>query len=156
MGFSRQGYWSGVPLPSPLGALTSPKSLGAPKPPSVLIFRLSLSKPFEGWCGEKVQKAGKFFSCSRKRFLQDQSISCESRITWLGKFVFSISYTCQEWEEKLRLLLAASKKVMFFYLFIFGCSGSLLLFTGFLQLWQVGATLHCSAQASLCGGRSCH
>ena len=119
MGFSRQGYWSGVPLPSPLGALTSPKSLGAPKPPSVLIFRLSLSKPFEGWCGEKVQKAGKFFSCNRKRFLQDQSISCESRITWLGKFVFSISYTCQEWEEKLRLLLAASKKVMFFYLFIY-------------------------------------
>ena len=37
----------------------------------------------------------------------------------MGKFMFSISYTCQEWEEKLRLLLAAGKKVMFIYLFIY-------------------------------------
>ena len=66
-----------------------------------------------------MQKAGRLFSCSRKRFLQDQSISCESRITWLGKFMFSISYTCQEWEEKLRLLLAAGKRVMFSYLCIY-------------------------------------
>ena len=50
-------------------------------------------------------------SCSKERLLQDQSVSCESRITLLGKFIFSISYTCQEWEEKLRLLLAAGKKL---------------------------------------------
>ena len=42
-----------------------------------------------------------------------------------------------------------------FYLFIFGCVGSSLLRVGFLQLWQAGATLHCSAQASHCGGFSC-
>ena len=42
------------------------------------------------------------------------------------------------------------------YLFIyFGCVRSLLLRTGFLQLWQVGATLHCGARASHCGGFSC-
>ena len=41
------------------------------------------------------------------------------------------------------------------YLFIFGCVGSSLLRTGFLQLWRVGATLHCGAWASHCGGLSC-
>ena len=34
------------------------------------------------------------------------------------------------------------------YLFIFGCVGSSFLCEGFLQLRQVGATLHCGAQAS--------
>ena len=43
----------------------------------------------------------------------------------------------------------------FIYLFIFGCVGSLLLYMGFLQLWREGATLHCSAQVSHCGGFSC-
>ena len=33
-------------------------------------------------------------------------------------------------------------------LFIFGCTGSSLLHTGALQLWQVGATLRCGEQAS--------
>ena len=41
------------------------------------------------------------------------------------------------------------------YLFIFGCIGFLLLRMGFLQLWRLGATLHCSAWASHCGGFSC-
>ena len=40
------------------------------------------------------------------------------------------------------------------YLFIFGCVGSSLLHVGFLQLWRAGATLHCGAQASNCGGFS--
>ena len=44
---------------------------------------------------------------------------------------------------------------LFIYLFIFGCVGSLLLCVGFLQLWQVGATLCCGAWASHCGGFSC-
>ena len=42
-----------------------------------------------------------------------------------------------------------------FNLFIFGCVGTSLLRAGFLQLWQAGATLRCSAQASHCGGFSC-
>ena len=42
-----------------------------------------------------------------------------------------------------------------FYLFIFGCIGSLLLRAGFLQLGRAGATLHCSARASHRGGFSC-
>ena len=36
----------------------------------------------------------------------------------------------------------------------FVCTGSLLLCTGFLQLQQVGATCHCNAKASHCGGFS--
>ena len=43
----------------------------------------------------------------------------------------------------------------FFFLVVGGCTGSLLLRVGFLWLWQVGATLLCSAQASHCSGFSC-
>ena len=46
----------------------------------------------------------------------------------------------------------------FFFLnciYFFGCIGSLLLRVSFLQLWQVGATLRCSARAFHCGGFSC-
>ena len=42
-----------------------------------------------------------------------------------------------------------------FIYFIFGCVGSLLLPTGFLQLQRVGATLRCGTWASHCGGLSC-
>ena len=42
----------------------------------------------------------------------------------------------------------------FFFLIYFGCLGSSLLCVGFLQLRRVGATLHCGAQASHCGGFS--
>ena len=41
-----------------------------------------------------------------------------------------------------------------FYLFI-GCVGSSFLREGLLQLWQAGATLHCSARASHHRGLSC-
>ena len=40
-------------------------------------------------------------------------------------------------------------------LFIFVCVESSLLRTGFLQLRRAGATLHCGAWASHCGGFSC-
>ena len=43
----------------------------------------------------------------------------------------------------------------FVFVFIFGCVGSLLLHTGFLQLQQAGATLHCGARVSHCRGFSC-
>ena len=53
-----------------------------------------------------------------------------------------------------------NKFYLFIYLFIylfnfFGCIGSSLLHVGFLQLWQAGATLRCSAHASHCSGFSC-
>ena len=44
---------------------------------------------------------------------------------------------------------------LFIYLFIFGCVGSLLLRTCFLQLLRAGATLPCGAWASHCSGFSC-
>ena len=44
---------------------------------------------------------------------------------------------------------------LFVCLFIYGCTGSSLLHTGFLQLWRAGATLRCGAQASHCGIFSC-
>ena len=43
----------------------------------------------------------------------------------------------------------------FFFKFIFGCAGSLLLSMGFLLLQGAGATLCCGAQASHCGGFCC-
>ena len=44
---------------------------------------------------------------------------------------------------------------LFIYLFIFGCVGSSFLCEGFLQLWQVEATLHRGAWASYYRGLSC-
>ena len=44
---------------------------------------------------------------------------------------------------------------LFIYLFIFGCVGSSFLCEGFLQLRQVGATLHRDARASHRHGLSC-
>ena len=46
-------------------------------------------------------------------------------------------------------------KVLFIYLFIFSWVGSSFLCKGSLQLWQVGATLHCGAWAFHCRGLSC-
>ena len=43
--------------------------------------------------------------------------------------------------------------IFFFFnvvIYLFGCIGSSLLHTGFSQLWQAGANLHCGAQASHC------
>ena len=45
--------------------------------------------------------------------------------------------------------------ILLFFLFC-GCVGYSLLRAGFLQLRRAGATLHCGAQASRCGGFSCH
>ena len=42
-----------------------------------------------------------------------------------------------------------------FYVLIYVCFGSLLLCVVFLQLQQLGDTLHCDVWASLCGGHSC-
>ena len=44
---------------------------------------------------------------------------------------------------------------LFVCLFFYGCVGSSLLCEGFLQLWQVGATLHHGAQAFHYRGPSC-
>ena len=43
-------------------------------------------------------------------------------------------------------------KLIYLYIFIFGCVGSLFLCKGFLQLRQAGATLHRGAWASHCCG----
>ena len=44
---------------------------------------------------------------------------------------------------------------IYLFIFIFGCVGSSFLCEGFLQLWQVGATLHRGAQASHYHDLSC-
>ena len=46
-------------------------------------------------------------------------------------------------------------KTYLFCLFIFVCIRSSLLRVGFLYLQRAGATLHCGARASHCGGFSC-
>ena len=47
--------------------------------------------------------------------------------------------------------------ILFFFLslFIYSCAESLLLRAGFLELWRVGAALHCSTWASFSRGFSC-
>ena len=53
------------------------------------------------------------------------------------------------------LFLVISNNLFFQNYFIFGCVGSSLLHTGFLQLRRAGATLHCGGWASHGGGFSC-
>ena len=66
----------------------------------------------------------------------------------------------EEPDQICRVIRYQGWGILFFFfnllnLFIFGCVGSSLLRAGFLSLWRVGATLHCVAQASYCGGFSC-
>ena len=69
-------------------------------------------------------------------------------------------------QQKILFLFRVSLSLTFFpfsttnffliYLFyFFGCVGSLFLCEGFLQLWQVGTTLHRGARASHYRGLSC-
>ena len=51
--------------------------------------------------------------------------------------------------------LAWNTSPLFFVFCFFGCVGSSFLCEGFLQLWQVGATLHRDAQASHYHSLSC-
>ena len=53
------------------------------------------------------------------------------------------------------LFFLTGNKSFFLNLFIYGCVGSSFLCEGFLQLWQVGATLHCGAWAFHYCGLSC-
>ena len=61
------------------------------------------------------------------------------------------------WRDSLSFFLILFYFILFYfiYLFTYGCIGSSFLCEGFLQLWQVGATLHRSARASHYRGLSC-
>ena len=54
-----------------------------------------------------------------------------------------------------RSVVSFLKINLLFYLFTFGCFGSLLWGEGFLQLPRVGATLRCGARAAHCSDFSC-
>ena len=76
--------------------------------------------------------------------------------TATNKAVFTMKKSA--WDSKVGGWESEKSLQAFFLkncLFIFGCSGSLLPYTGFLLLQQAGATLHCSAQASHCSVLSC-
>lgn len=68
------------------------------------------------WETESTEsRADSFYSSSKRKFLQGQSVFCDFRTTWLDKFTFSISYILKKWEEKQpRLLLAAGKNLCSF------------------------------------------
>ena len=53
-----------------------------------------------------------------------------------------------------KIFFLKKKIFIYFYLFIYGCAGSSFLCEGFLQLRQVGATLHRGARASHSHGLS--
>ena len=74
-------------------------------------------------------------------------------ITSLSKNYITIQYLSLSQVVSLSLF-SFFKFYLFIYLFIYGCAGSSLLRTGFLQLWQAGATLCHGAWDSHCGGFS--
>ena len=78
--------------------------------------------------------------------LAHHTIFCVWHVVWVLKMCWTNKWTCHP------IFIA-----FFFFidLFIFGCVGSSLLRTGFLQLQWAGATLRCGARTSHCGGFSC-
>ena len=70
-------------------------------------------------------------------------------LMFFGFFYFFFHY-CDQWSLLFFFFLMG-----IIYLFIYGCVVSLFLCEGFLQLWQVGATLHRGARASHYRGPSC-
>ena len=92
------------------------------------------------------------------------SLECHGSLLCLFlQILDTIVKTIQTYQNLLRILkldiLYISLLILFFfnkfiYLFIFGCVGSSFLCKGFLQLRQVGATLHRGALASHCRGLS--
>ena len=75
-------------------------------------------------------------------------LSCLSAVKRLTRNLFVTELGCQ--------VFFFFKKILFIiYLSIHGCVGSSFLCESFLQLWQVGATLHRGARASHCRGLSC-
>ena len=102
-------------------------------------FSPALLKP--GTCREAKSKSPIFFC---------PYANCVPSLD-LNAFLFNYSYI--QWLEPE--YHHQSSFFLLFYLFIFGCVGSSLLRTGFLQLQQAGATLCCGTWASHCGGFSC-
>ena len=62
---------------------------------------------------------------------------------------FQIRTQCQHFIYLFSSIFFFKKNFLIRKVFIFGCAGPSLLHLGFLWLRRVGATLHCSAQASL-------
>ena len=92
------------------------------------------------------------FLCIRSCHLQVVTVSFF--LSHLDAFSFFFLPNCSI------VLARASSTIGLFLFFVVvvgfsGCVGCLLLCAGFLQLWRAGATLHCGARASHCGGFSC-
>ena len=83
-------------------------------------------------------------------------LTCEVQF-FLTCFIFKLLFKSLNLctNRKIKINFSARLLMLMPYLFIFGCTGSLLLHVGFLYLWRAGATLCCSAWASHCGGFSC-
>ena len=81
------------------------------------------------------------------------NLTLHHKSNWLSHeviFTFSPTYL-----SNLKTYSTSYLEDYFYFSFIFGCTESLLLFTGFLSLQWVGATFCYNAQASHCGGVSC-
>ena len=78
-------------------------------------------------------------------------VFCLSLVCVCMLFEIQLTYNCP-----LYIYIFFLKQDLFFFkLFIYGCVGSSFLCEGFLQLRQVGATLHCGVRASHYRGLSC-
>ena len=78
----------------------------------------------------------------RERIMTNRGFSLFSQICFTHIFLLSQT-SCLRKNNTIKQIF------LFIYLFIYGCVGSSFLCEGFLQLRQVGATLHRGAQASL-------
>ena len=91
--------------------------------------------------------------------VHQKSLSCSFSISWAAWTLLHI-HIFQRSARDLGRVNMQTLELPFYTSFFkkilsFGCVGSSLLYTGFLQLRRAGATLCCGAQASHCGGFSC-
>lgn len=77
-----------------------------------------------------------------------------SPVLGLHKYAYTLTFILRFSFLKKCTFRSSAQCLKIIYLYIFGCTGSSLMCTGFLQLQQAGVTLRCSVWGSHCGSSS--
>ena len=100
MGFSRQEYWSGVPLPSPSGPITSWQIDGETME-TARDFILGGSKiTADGDCSHEIKRLllGRGAMTNLNRVLKSKDILCQQRV--IAMVFPAVTYGCESWTTK--------------------------------------------------------
>ena len=100
-----------------------------------------------------------FFKKTEVQLIYNIVLVSGNSVLFINVYIYFFHFFIIAYYKILNIVVCKSffKKIiyLFIYLFMYVCVGSSFLCEGFLQLWQVGATLHHGARASHCRGLSC-